>query len=257
MSYKNIITEEQDNILILTINRPDKLNALNFETLQEIEQVFDSITSTSSLRGVIITGAGEKAFIAGADINEFTQLNAETAADMARQGQRVFAKIENCPRVVIAAVNGYALGGGCELSLACHIRVAAENASFGQPEVNLGIIPGYGATQRLTQLIGKGRAIELMTTADIIPADIALKIGLVNHVVKQIDVMGKSMEILLKIATKAPIAIENVITAANAAQTHDGYKVEVDSFSKSVVTEDFKEGVAAFIEKRKAEFKGN
>lgn len=256
MAYNNITTEEQDKILILTINRPDKLNALNFETLSEIESVFDSITSSSHLRGVIITGSGDKAFVAGADINEFTQLNESTAAEMAKQGQRIFAKIENCPRVVIAAVNGYALGGGCELTLACHIRVASENASFGQPEVNLGIVPGYGATQRLTQLVGKGRAIELMTTADIIPAEVALRIGLVNHVVKQTAVLEKSLEILGKVANKAPVAVENVIVAANSAQLHSGYEVEVKAFSKSVVTEDFKEGVAAFMEKRKPEFKG-
>ncbi len=256
MAYNNILTSEENKILTITINRPDKLNALNFETLKELEEVFNGITSDSQVRGVIITGSGDKAFVAGADINEFSQLNRNTAAEMAHNGQRVFQKIENCPRVVIAAVNGYALGGGCELSLACHIRVASENASFGQPEVNLGIVPGYGATQRLTQLVGKGKAIELMTTADIIPADVALEIGLVNHVVPQKDVLNKSIEILQKIASKAPVAVENVIVAANAAHKREGYEVEVQAFSKSVVTDDFKEGVAAFMEKRKADFKG-
>ena len=255
-NFKNITFEINENIATVIINRPDKLNALNFLTLEELETAIDLIENDKEVRGVIITGSGKKAFVAGADINEFTSIN--NARDVAENGQRIFAKIENLNKPVIAAINGYALGGGCELALACHIRVAAENAVFAQPEVNLGLIPGYGGTQRLTHLVGKGKAIELITTADMVDANEARKIGLVNHVVSSDKLIEKALEILNKIKQKPAVSIDLSIQAINASvkNPETGYQVEAECFSKSTKTTDFKEGTSAFLEKRKPNFKG-
>ncbi len=255
-NFKNIILEVVDGIATLVINRPDKLNALNFATLIELEQAIDLIAQDKETRGVIITGSGKKAFVAGADINEFTSI--DNAQEVAENGQRIFAKIENLNKPVIAAVNGYALGGGCELALACNMRVAAENAVFAQPEVNLGLIPGYGGTQRLTHLVGKGKAIELITTADMVDANEAYKIGLVNHVVPSEQLIDKCAGILTKIKQKPAISVALSIQAINASVSNPktGYTIEAECFAKSTKTEDFKEGTSAFIEKRKPNFKG-
>lgn len=258
MAYDNITTQQEDAILTITINRPDKLNALNSKTIEEIGKAVDKVYTNPDIKGAIITGAGEKAFAAGADIAEFTDYTKEEAKTMSTNGHKVFNAIENCPKPVIAAVNGFALGGGCELAMACHLRVASDNAKFGQPEVSLGIIPGYGGTQRLVQLIGKGKALELMMTGDILKADDALQAGLVNYVVDQEELLSKCREILNQIFTKAPLAVGKVINSVNAlfAEGKDGFATEIEEFSSCMTTEDFKEGTSAFIEKRKAEFKG-
>jgi enoyl-CoA hydratase len=257
MTFENLLWEVNDHILTLTINRPAKLNALNQQTMADISSAFNQIYQDVSIRGVIITGAGEKAFVAGADISEFIGMatSTEGASQMIKKGHEVFFQIENCPKPVVAAVNGFALGGGCELAMACHIRIASENAKFGQPEVNLGIIPGYGGTQRLTQLVGKGRALELMMTADTIGAQEAYRIGLVNQVVAPDQVIGKAKEMLLKITQKAPVAIAQVIASANAVYDK-GYEAEAKGFALCASTTDFKEGASAFLEKRKANFQG-
>lgn len=256
--YENILTENQNGILVLTINRPAKLNALNQATLSEIKDAFGIVYTDSTIKGVIITGAGEKAFVAGADIAEFSGLNALTGRNLAQNGHDIFFLIERCPKPVIAAVNGFALGGGCELAMACHIRVASPNAKFGQPEVNLGLIPGYGGTQRLVQLIGKGRAMELLLTSDMISAQQAHAFGLVNHIAEPADLIGKAKEIIEKIFTKAPLAIGATIASVNAHfdNATNGFDTEVNEFGKLVETSDFVEGTTAFIEKRKAEFTG-
>ena len=257
-AYNNLILEEDSGILKLTISRPQSLNALNQETMKELDQVFDEIISNDSIKGVILTGAGEKSFVAGADITELAQLNGANGESFARHGQAILSKIENCPKPVIAAVNGYALGGGCEIAMACHMRTAISTAIFGQPEVNLGVIPGYGGTQRLTRLIGKGKAFELMTTGDSIKADEALRLGLVNYVYdSQAELMEKTTAILHKILSKASVAISMVIDSVNYYyEGSDGYNKEAANFSKCLNTEDFKEGTAAFLEKRKPQFKG-
>jgi enoyl-CoA hydratase len=255
MQFDNLLWEIKDEILFLTINRPTKLNALNQQTMSEISKAFELIYQDTEIKGVILTGAGEKAFVAGADIAEFIGLAGADAKAMAQRGHQILFQIENCPKPVIAAVNGFALGGGCELAMACHLRLASSNAKFGQPEVNLGIIPGYGGTQRLTQLVGKGKALELMLTADVIGAEEALQIGLVNHVLLPDQLLAKAVEILQKIKQKAPLAIAQVIKSANAAYD-SGYEVEAEGFGISATTSDFKEGASAFLEKRKANFQG-
>lgn len=256
--YKNIHTEIKDNILYVTINREAKLNALNVETLTELNKCFLVAKANVDVRVVIITGAGEKSFVAGADISEFVGLNDVTAADFARQNQQtVFDVIENLGKPVIAAINGFALGGGLELAMACHIRVASTNAKMGQPEVTLGLIPGYGGTQRLTQLVGRGKAIEIITTADMIGSEEALRIGLVNHVVAQEDLMKKCIEIAQKIVSKAPIAIAQSLVAILAqGKSNNDFEAEINAFGKCFATQDLKEGVAAFLEKRKPNFQG-
>ena len=256
--YTTLLTELNNGILIVTINRPDKLNALNKDVIAELGQVVDEIYTNSEIKSAIIRGAGEKSFVAGADISEFTILDAAAAEGLARKGQDVFNKIENSPKPVVAAVNGFALGGGCELAMSCHFRIASENAKFGQPEVNLGLIPGYGGTQRLTQLVGKGKAMELIMTADMIGADEAKSLGLVNHVVPLTDLMTKTLEIVQKINTKAPFAISKTIECVNDAAIckSDGYEGEIRRFGACFTTEDVKEGTSAFLEKRKAIFKG-
>lgn len=259
MNYTNLLTEYNNGILVVTINRPKALNALNQQTLSDLRQLFgEDALALEDLRGVVLTGAGEKAFVAGADITEFTGLDAQGGLDMAQNGHDIFFLIERFHRPVIAAVGGYALGGGCELAMACHMRVASEKALFGQPEVNLGLIPGYGGTQRLVQYIGKGRALELMMTADMIDANKANDWGLVNHVVEHGKEVEKAVEILAKIAKKAPVAVAKCIATVNAYfdSQKDGFAQEVIEFAQTVKTEDFKEGAAAFLEKRKAAFQG-
>lgn len=236
------------------------MNALNFKTIEEIGEVFDGVYSEKEIKGVIITGKGTKAFVAGADISEFLAINEVNARKCAERGQEVFFQIENCPKPVIAAVNGFALGGGCELAMACHMRIASKNAKFGQPEVNLGLIPGYGGTQRLPLLIGRGKAIELLMTGDMMDAQQAFHYHLVNEVVEnQEDLLPRCEAILQKIFTKAPLAIGMIVECVNAASINsneNGYQTEANSFSNCFKTQDFKEGVNAFLNKRKPDFKG-
>lgn len=257
--YQTLLTDLQDGTLVITINRPDKMNALNKDVIEELGKVLDEVYSNPDIKSAILTGAGEKAFVAGADITEFTSLDAAGGEALAKKGQdNVFDKIENSPKPIVAAVNGFALGGGCELAMACHFRIASENAKFGQPEVNLGLIPGYGGTQRLTQLIGKGKSMELMMTADMIGADEAKALGLVNHVTPLAELLGKTKEILQKIHTKAPVAVAKVIACVNDAAKGEtaGFANEIKRFGECFATEDMKEGTGAFLEKRKAIFKG-
>jgi enoyl-CoA hydratase len=257
--YNTIITNLENNICTIIINRPDKLNALNKDVITELSAALDEVYNNAEIRSAIITGAGPKAFVAGADITEFLTLDAAGGKELAQKGQdMVFNKIEHSPKPVIAAVNGFALGGGCELAMACHFRLCSENAKFGQPEVNLGLIPGYGGTQRLTQLVGKGRAMEMLMSANMIDANTALQYGLVNYVVPAEELLNKAKAILETINSKAPLAVAACIKAANAVfdETQNGYQTEIDAFGDCFVTEDMKEGTTAFLEKRKAEFKG-
>jgi enoyl-CoA hydratase len=259
MTYQQILSEVRENILYITINRAQKLNALNKEVLTELADVIRFAANTEEVRGVLLTGAGEKAFVAGADISEFQNYTLEEGKELARTGQQnVFDAIENCPKPVVAAINGFALGGGLELAMACHIRIASDNAKLGLPEVTLGLIPGYGGTQRLTQLIGKGRAIEMITTADMITAEKAAAIGLVNEVVPQAELLAKAEEILNKIKQRAPLAVASAIKAINASSNKEvnGFETEIEEFANCFQTSDFKEGVTAFVEKRKAVFVG-
>ncbi|HTO15933.1 MAG TPA: enoyl-CoA hydratase-related protein [Edaphocola sp.] len=257
--YQTILTELSDNILTITINRPDKMNALNKDVIQELGSALDEVYSNNEIKAAIITGSGAKAFVAGADISEFTDLDGSGGSKLSQVGQdMVFSKIENSPKPIVAAVNGFALGGGCELAMACHFRTASETARFGQPEVNLGLIPGYGGTQRLVQLIGKGKAMELLMTADMIKAEEAKALGLINHIFSAEDLLTKTREILAKINTKAPLAIAKVIQLVNEAATVSptGLSNEIKAFGECFDTSDKKEGTAAFHEKRAAVFTG-
>jgi len=255
--YQTLLTSLDNTIFTITINRPDKLNALNKTVFEALNKALDEVYTNTEIRSVIITGAGNKAFVAGADIAEFTDLSKEEALAMAQRGQDTFFRIENSPKPVIAAVNGFALGGGCELAMACHFRIASANARFGQPEVNLGLIPGYGGTQRLTHLIGKGRAIELLISATLIDAATALQYGLVNYVVAPEELLDKAISVLTGINTKAPLAVAAAIQCANASLgSTGGYAMEVNEFAACFATADAKEGAAAFLGKRKPEFKG-
>jgi enoyl-CoA hydratase len=257
-AYNNILTEVTEGILTITINRPDKLNALNHETIAEVGKAISAAESNAEVSGIILTGSGTKAFIAGADISEFADFNLEEGKKLSADGHKVFDSVEACKKPVIAAINGFALGGGCELAMACHMRIAAENAKFGQPEVKLGLIPGYGGTQRLPQLIGKSKAIELLMTADMIDANEAFRLGLVNYVVPQDQLRAKCLEVLNKIKAQAPIAIAEIVRTVNTHynKNEDGFQAEIEAFGSCFVTEDFKEGTQAFLAKRKPEFKG-
>ncbi|MFY0628282.1 MAG: enoyl-CoA hydratase/isomerase family protein [Reichenbachiella sp.] len=254
-----LLTETVDGIMTITINREKALNALNQKTLEELQNTMLEVDSDESIRGVIITGQGEKAFVAGADIKEFEQVTEVTARRFAERGQEIFELFERATKPVIAVVNGYALGGGCELAMACHMRIATSNAVFGQPEVNLGIIPGYGGTQRLAQLVGKGKAMELITTGAMIDAKQSLKYGLVNYLEESKEkAMAKAQELMGLIKQKAPLAVGISIDCINAVYTkgENGYQTEANAFARLCGTEDFKEGTKAFIEKRKPNFTG-
>jgi enoyl-CoA hydratase len=257
MQYENLLIDNREGIVVVTLNRPKALNALNRDTLNDLRSFFGKDAySIENLKGIVLTGAGEKSFVAGADISEFNGLDAQGGLEMSQNGHDIFFMIERFPKPVVAAVNGFALGGGCELAMSCHLRVAGEKARFGQPEVNLGIIPGYGGTQRLIQYIGKTKALELLMTADMLTADEAYRLGLLNYVVAPGEEVNKAVELLTKIAAKAPIAIQKVIECVNAYFNNDGFNREVIEFANTVKTEDFKEGASAFLEKRTANFQG-
>lgn len=257
MNYQNILFEVDGQIAVITINRPEKMNALNAEVINELSDAIDQLNGDANLRSAIITGAGSKAFVAGADISEFPTMDSTAGAALSTVGhEKLFAKIENNAKPIIAAVNGFALGGGCELAMACHFRLASENAKFGQPEVNLGLIPGYGGTQRLVQLIGKGKAMELCLTAHIIDANEAKELGLVNYVATSEGLLEHTKKILSIINTKAPLALAKTITCVNAAVVNTGYALETKLFGECFDTADKNEGVDAFLNKRKAEFSG-
>jgi enoyl-CoA hydratase len=256
--YNTLLVQTENSICTITINRPDKLNALNKAVISDLSAAIDEVYNNPEIKSAIITGAGPKAFVAGADISEFLELNAGEGEELARRGQKnVFDKIENSPKPIVAAVNGFALGGGCELALACHFIYASENAKFGQPEVNLGLIPGYGGTQRLTQLIGRNRSMELIMSGNMITAKEAMEYGMVNKVTPTEELLPKVKETLLLIQSKAPVAITKVIESINNFDhTQQGYDFEIKKFGECFSTEDLKEGASAFLEKRKADFKG-
>ena len=259
MAYSTLLIDvDSDGIAIVTIDRPSKLNALNAEVLSELDEWFATASDDSAVRGVIITGSGPKSFVAGADIARFKELSRQTGKSFAERGQAVFKRIEDLGKPVIAAVNGFALGGGCELALACHLRVASDNAVFGQPEVNLGILPGYGGTQRLPRLVGKGIATELILTGAMISAERAHEIGLVNHVFPPEGLLEGAKKLVASIISKAPIAVALSLEALRAADLPlaEGLAREAALFGQACATEDFQEGVGAFLEKRKADFKG-
>lgn len=259
MSYKNILFETKDKIAKITVNRPEALNALNWQTMQEIHDGFAKAKDDNQISGVIITGAGEKSFVAGADIKELATKDPVGAKEFSVASQEILHCIEHFPKPVIAAVNGFCLGGGCELAMACHMRVASENAKFGQPEVNLGLIPGNGGTQRLPRLVGKGRALELVLTGNMIDAQEAFRIGLVNKVTSPEELISTSEKILETIMTKGPVAVKLALEAVNHGMElslDEGVQLEANLFGLCFSTEDMKEGTQAFIEKRKAEFKG-
>ncbi len=260
MNYKNLLIEKEYPLLLITLNRPDKLNALNRRTLEELDAVFSEIEQDNQIKGILLSGAGDKAFAAGADIGEIQNLDLAEGKEFARFGQRIFTRIENCKKPVIALVNGFALGGGCELAMSCHIRLASENAKFGQPEVNLGVIPGYGGTQRMARLIGKGRALELLLTGTMITAERAYETGLVNQVFPAAELEAAGRKMLSTIFNKAPLAISYVLETVNRGlnlSLEEGIRLEADYFGQSCASEDMKEGTGAFLEKRKPEFKGN
>lgn len=257
MNYENLLSQQEGQVLTITINRPKQLNALNKQTINELSKEFKRAENDSSIRVIILTGSGEKAFVAGADIKEFADFNVDQGKMLSQEGQdKLFTLIENLSTPVIAAINGFALGGGLELAMSSHIRVASDNARMGLPETSLGVIPGYGGTQRLGQLIGRGRAFEMIMTAGMIKADVALNYGLVNHVVEQSELLNKCNGIASKILNNSSMAIASAIKAINANydSNTNGYDTEVDEFGKCFGTADFREGTTAFLEKRKANF---
>ncbi len=261
--YKHLLTERHGPTYLIRLNRPEVLNALKRELMEELLDAVDHITENDEIKGVLITGAGDKAFAAGADISEFRDLDAETAVEMSKFGQKVFFAIENCPKPIIAAVNGFALGGGCELAMACHMRIASENAMFGQPEVKLGILAGYGGTQRLAQLIGRGKATELLITGDTINAEEAYRLGLVNYCTTRGELEEKALEILGKAYKQSPLAIRYTLNAINVGYNtrngygnRNGFDVEAENFGQAISSADGHEGTLAFLEKRKPNFVG-
>lgn len=259
MTYQTLIVTVTERIATVTINRPDKLNALNALCKQELAAFVANAAIDPSIGGIIITGAGEKAFVAGTDIGELKTLNEETAREFAASGQALFDSIQHLGKPVIAAVNGYALGGGCELALACHIRIASANARFGQPEVNLGVIPGYGGTQRLPRIVGSGIAAELILTGNPVGAEEALRIGLVNKVVPLQELLPTATSMLTTILEKGPVAVKLCLDAINATFDHslaDGLAKEARAFGAALATADAREGISAFLEKRKPGFRG-
>ncbi|UNY99591.1 enoyl-CoA hydratase-related protein [Zhouia spongiae] len=257
MSYENILIEKDGGIATVTINRPAKLNALNKATIEELNRALKELKDDKETRVLIITGSGEKAFVAGADISEFADYSVKQGKQLAEKGQDLlFNYIENYNKPVIAAVNGFALGGGLELALACHFRVASDHARMGLPEVSLGVIPGYGGTQRLPQLIGKGRAMEMIMTGGMIGTEQALAYGLINHMIAQEQLLPFCKKIANKIMTNSSVAVATAIKAVNAGFNKKGFDAEIELFGESFGTEDFKEGTAAFLEKRKADFPG-
>ena len=256
---ENILIEKQENIAVVTINRPTKLNALNKATIQELHDGLKQLNEDNTIKAIIVTGSGEKAFVAGADISEFAHFSVDEGEKLAAKGQEIlFDFVQNLNTPVIAAVNGFALGGGLELAMSCHFRVASDNAKMGLPEVTLGVIPGYGGTQRLAQLVGKGRAMEMIMTATMIDAQTALNYGLVNHVVAQEELLNLAESLATKITKNSSVAISKAIEAVNANYIDgiNGYTTEIKNFGYCFGTEDFKEGTTAFLEKRKAEFPG-
>ncbi|MEM9648159.1 MAG: enoyl-CoA hydratase-related protein [Bacteroidota bacterium] len=260
MDYENIYIEEENNIATITINRPKKLNALNKRTIGELHDAFKELDDDKDIQVIVVTGSGEKAFVAGADISEFADFSPEEGKVLAAEGQRLlFNFVDNLSTPVIAAINGFALGGGLELAMSCHFRIASDNAKMGLPEVSLGVIPGYGGTQRLAQLIGKGRAMEIIMTAGMVDAKKALDYGLVNHMVPQDELLPLSLKIASRISNNSPVAIKYAIKAVNAGFKYDvnGYETEIDAFGTCFGTDDFKEGTTAFLEKRKADFPGS
>ena len=260
MNYENILSCSQNGLATITINRPTKLNALNKATIQELHDAFEVANNDKTIKVIIITGSGEKAFVAGADISEFADFDIAKGGKLAKKGQELlFDFVENLSTPVIAAVNGFALGGGLELAMACHFRLASDNAKMGLPEVSLGVIPGYGGTQRLPQLVGKGRAMEMVMTAGMIDAETAKEYGLVNHVIAQEELLPLAEKIASKIMRNSSVAIKGAIKSINAnfEDGVDGYKTEIKQFGKCFGTDDFIEGTSAFLEKRKADFPGN
>jgi enoyl-CoA hydratase len=259
MAYENILRADRDGIAFVTVNRPDKLNALNNATIGELLHCFDAIAVDEKVRAVILTGAGEKSFVAGADISELAEQTAITARPLALRGQRLMNAVESCPKPVVAAVNGYALGGGCELALACHIRTASDNAQFGLPEVTLGIIPGYGGTQRLPRIVGKGRALELILSAQKVGAEEALRIGLVNRIHPQPQLLAETEKLVRRILATGPVAVRFALDAVNHGSDmplQDGLNFEATFFGLLAGTDDCREGMRAFLEKRPARFTG-
>jgi enoyl-CoA hydratase len=259
MQYEHLLVENREGIVLITLNRPRALNAINSAMMEELRLIFSrDLREQPAIRGVIVTGAGDKAFAAGADITELLALTPVTVEAFVRKGHEAYNAIERFPKPVIAAIDGYALGGGCELAMACHLRLATPQSRFGQPEVNLGIIPGYGGTQRLVQLIGKARALELLMTGDLIDADTALHYGLINHLVSPGEAINKATDLIRKIGTKGPLAVEKIITTLQAYfdKNDNGFEREIQGFCDLSATEDFREGSAAFLEKRKANFTG-
>ena len=259
MKFNNILSETSNNITTITINRPTKLNALNKETIQELHLAFRNAEENSNTKVIIITGSGQKAFVAGADISEFAHFSVSEAENLASEGQTLlFDFIANLSTPVIAAINGFALGGGLELAMAAHFRVACDQAKMGLPEVSLGVIPGYGGTQRLPQLVGKGRAMEMIMTAGMIDAPTALNYGLVNHITTQEELLLLAQKIASKIIRNSSVAISSAIAAINAGYTsgQNGYDAEVSQFGRCFGTADFREGTTAFLEKRRADFPG-
>ena len=258
MNFENITIEITEQIGVITINRPKKLNALNKSTIEDLHQALVNLDEDTDVSAIIVTGAGERAFVAGADISEFANYSEYEGSQLAAKGQELlFNLIENLSTPVIAAINGFALGGGLELAMACHFRVASDNARMGLPETSLGLIPGYGGTQRLPQLVGKGRALEMILTAGMIGTEQALMWGLINHVVTLEHLLPCCKKIAAKIKDNSPMAVASAISAVNSGYVDQGYPKEIETFGACFGTEDFKEGTQAFLEKRKAQFSGN